>query len=171
MPHPLTQRSHPENVCNEICSKSWTSGRRSKRLRGAPGQAPYNALWAELKGKGFLCPNHLTGQEGQEVSVRGKAWLLHPLRGNGGTTMLEKKEKHTHSARETLTKICVDFMARVQLGHADKIRHALIGRRGSPSLQIHILLRSEDGSSTCDIIVCMCLDLNPDDIGTRGFHE
>ena len=78
----------------------------------------------------------------------------------------EKKEKQTH-----LTKISVVFMVRVQLGHTDKICHALIGRRGSPSLQICILLRSEDSASTCDIIVCVSSYPNPDDIGTRGFDE
>ena len=53
------------------------------------------------------------------------------------------------------------------------ILHALIGRRGSPSLQIHTLLRSEDSTSTCDFVVsdCMCLRMNVDDIGTRGFEE
>ncbi len=53
------------------------------------------------------------------------------------------------------------------------IQRALIGRRGSPSLQIHTLLRSEDSTSTCDIIVsdCTCLRMNVDDIGTRGFEE
>lgn len=75
LPYPLSKQSHPENACNEICPKSWTSGRRSKRLRGAQGQVPYNAPWAELKGKGFLCPSHLGGQEGQQVSVRGKTQL------------------------------------------------------------------------------------------------
>lgn len=53
------------------------------------------------------------------------------------------------------------------------IQRALIGRRGSPSLQIHTLLRSEDSTSTCDVIVseCTCLCMNVDDIGTRGFEE
>lgn len=36
------------------------------------------------------------------------------------------------------------------------IRHALIGGRGSPPLQLHTLLRSEDSASTCDIIVSDC---------------
>lgn len=53
------------------------------------------------------------------------------------------------------------------------IRHALIGRRGSPSIQIHTLLGSEDIASTCDIIVSgsVCLSMDVDDIGTRGFKE
>lgn len=53
------------------------------------------------------------------------------------------------------------------------ILRALIGGRGSPSLQIHTLLRSEDSASTCDIIVsdCACLRMNVDDTGTRGFEE
>lgn len=53
------------------------------------------------------------------------------------------------------------------------IRRAVIGRRGSPSLQIHTLLRSEDSTCTCDIIVSdnMCLSIDVDDIGTRGFEE
>lgn len=71
MPHPLRQRSHPENACNEICPKSWTSGWRSKRLRGAQGQVQYNAPSAELKGKGFLCPRRPAGQGGQEVGLGG----------------------------------------------------------------------------------------------------
>lgn len=72
MPHPLRQQSHPENACNEICPKSWTSGWRSKRLRGAQGQVQYNAPSAELKGKGFLCPSRPAGQGGQKVGLGGK---------------------------------------------------------------------------------------------------
>lgn len=74
MPHPLRQRSHPENACNEICPKSWTSGWRSKRLRGAQGQVQYNAPSAELKGKGFLCPCRPAGQGGQKVGLGGAGW-------------------------------------------------------------------------------------------------
>lgn len=52
------------------------------------------------------------------------------------------------------------------------IQRALIGRRGSPPLQIYTLLRSGDSVSTCDIIAsdCACLRMNADDIGTRGFE-
>lgn len=53
------------------------------------------------------------------------------------------------------------------------IQHALIGRRGSASLQIRTLLRSEDSTSTCDVIVSgsMRSRMDVDDIGTRGFKE
>lgn len=51
------------------------------------------------------------------------------------------------------------------------IQCALIERRGSPPLQIRTVLRSEDSTSTCDIIVSDCLCMNVDDIGTRGFEE
>lgn len=106
MPHPLSQQSHPENACNEICPKSRTSGRRSKRLRGAQGQVPYNAPWAELKGKGFLCPSLPAGQGGQEVSVRGKAQLLHP----------QMQQPPPGKSKIPPQKLALFLMARVQLG-------------------------------------------------------
>lgn len=69
-------------------------------------------------------------------------------------------------------KLVLFLWSGFSLGHADMIRRALIGRRGSPSLQIHTLLRSEDSTSTCDIVLrgdCKCLRMNADDIRDKRF--
>lgn len=107
MPHPLRQQSHPENACNEICPKSWTSGWRSKRLRGAQGQVQYNAPSAELKGKGFLCPSRPAGQGGQKVGLGGE---------RPSSSTLKCCKLTLEKSKMPPKKLALSLMARVQLG-------------------------------------------------------
>lgn len=107
MPHPLRQQSHPENACNEICPKSWTSVRRSKRLRGAQGQVQYNAPSAELKGKGFLCPSCPAGQGGHKVGL----WGERP-----GSSTLNCCNLSLEKSKLPPKKLALFLMVRVQPG-------------------------------------------------------